>query len=176
MAGLAIRTDYEPAQLRRLARRTKNRGQALRLVAIALALEGAPRAEAAKTGAMDRQTLRDWVIRFNEAGPQGLLDKPKGHARCRLEEGQLAVLKSWMLRGPKPERDGVSAWRIVDAVAFCKEHFSVRYSDSEEGMRRIVRQELNLSHQKTRPVHPQHDPRRAEAFKKGAALPARHSA
>src|SRR3712207_8548728 len=57
---------------------------------------------------------RDWVIRFNEAGPQALLDRPKGHARCRLEEGQLAVLKAWMLRGPKPERDGVSAWRIVE--------------------------------------------------------------
>jgi transposase len=79
-----------------------------------------------------------------------------------------------MLRGPKPERDGVSAWRTVDAVAFCEEHVSVRYS--EEGMRRILHQELNLSHQKTRPVHPQHDPRRAETFKKGAALPARHSA
>jgi len=174
MTGLAIRTDYAPAELRRLARRARGRAQTLRLLAIAVALEGAPRAEAAKAGAMDRQTLRDWVIRFNEAGPEGLIDRPKGHARCRLEEGQLAVLKTWMLRGPKPERDGVSAWRIVDAVAFCEEHFSVRYS--EEGMRRILHQELNLSHQKTRPVHPLHDPRRAETFKKGAALPARHSA
>jgi len=174
MAGLAIRADYEPAELRRLARRAKSRAQALRLMAIAAALEGARRAEAAKAGAMDRQTLRDWVIRFNEAGPEGLLDRQKGHARCRLAEGRLAVLKAWMLRGPDPERDGVSAWRIVDAVAFCDERFGVRYS--EEGMRRILRQELNLSHQKTRPVHPQHDPRRAEAFKKGAARVARHSA
>jgi transposase len=150
------------------------RAQALRLLAIARALEGASRAEAAKAGAMDRQTLHDWVIRFNQAGPEGLLDRPKGHARCRLEEGQLAVLKAWMLRGPNPERDGVSAWRIADAVSFCEARLGVRYSD--EGMRRILRQELNLSHQKTRPVHPQHDPRRAEAFKKGVASPARHSA
>jgi transposase len=174
MAGLVIRADYEPAELRQLARRTKDRAQALRLMAIALALEGASRADAAKAGAMDRQTLRDWVIRFNDAGPQGLLDRPKGHACRRLEEGHLAVLKAWMLRGPNPERNGVSAWRIVDAMAFCQERFGVPYS--EEGMRRILRQELNLSHQKTRPVHPQHDPRRAEAFKKGAASPARHSA
>ena len=117
MAELAIRADCEPAELRRLARRTKNRAQALRLVAIALALEGALRAEAAKSGTMDRQTLRDWVIRFNKAGPQGLLDRPKGHARCRHEVGHLAVLKAWMLRGPDPERDGMSAWRIVDAPA-----------------------------------------------------------
>jgi transposase len=120
MAGLAIRADYEPAELRYRARRTNNRAQALRLVAIAAALDGASRAEAAKAGVMDRQTLRDWVVRFNKAGPDGLLDRPKGHARCRLEEGQLAVLKTWVRRGPKPERDGVSAWRIVDAVAFCE--------------------------------------------------------
>ncbi len=174
MAGLAIRADYEPAELRRLVRRTKSRAQALRLMAIARALEGASRAEAPKAGAMDRQTLRDWVIRFNNAGPEVLIDRPKGHARFRLEEGQLAVLKAWMLRGPNPERDGVSAWRIVDAVSFCQERLGVRYS--EEGMRRILRQELNLSHQKTRPVHPQHDPRRAEAFKKAAAPPARANA
>jgi hypothetical protein len=62
MAGLAIRTDDEPAELRWLARRTKNRAQALRLVAIALALEGAPRAEAAKIGAMDRRSGRACVI------------------------------------------------------------------------------------------------------------------
>jgi transposase len=79
-----------------------------------------------------------------------------------------------MLKGPNPERDGVSVWRIVDATSFCQARFGVRYS--EEGMRRILRQELTLSHQKTRPVHPQHDPRRAETFKKGAAPPARHSA
>ena len=115
MAGLAIRADYEPAELRRLARRTKNRAQALRLVAIALALEGAPRAEAAKIGAMDRQTLRDWVIRFNKAGPDGLLDRSKGHARCRLDEGQLAVLKTWMLRGP---RSG-ARWRVGLADRGC---------------------------------------------------------
>jgi len=174
MAGLAIRADYAATELRRLARSTNTRAQALRLVAIAAALDGASRAEAAKAGAMDRQTLRDWVVRFNQAGPQGLIDRPKGHARCRLAEGQLAVLKAWMLRGPDPERDGMSAWRIMDAVAFCEARFGVRYS--EEGMRRILRQELNLSHQKARPMHPQHDPRRAEAFKKGAARPARHSA
>jgi hypothetical protein len=55
--------------------------------------------------------------------------------------------------GPDPERDGVSAWRIVDAMAFCQERFGAPYS--EDGMRRILRQELNLSHQKARPVHPQ---------------------
>jgi transposase len=174
MAGLAIQADYEPAERRRLARRTNSRAQALRLLAIAAALDGASRDAAAKAGAMDRQTLRDWVLRFKEAGPAGLLDRPKGHPHCRLNEGQLAVLKAWMLKGPNPERAGVSAWRIVDAIAFCNERFGVRYS--QEGMRRILRQELNLSHQKTRPVHPQHDPRRAEAFKKGAAPSARANA
>ncbi len=174
MAGLAIRADDEPAELRRLARRTNNRAQALRLVALAAALDGARRVQAATSGAMDRQTLRDGVIRFNQAGPQGLMDRPKGHAPCRLAEGQLALLKAWMLRGPNPQIDGVSAWRIVDAISLCKERCGVR--DSQDGMRRILRQDLNLSHQKPRPLHPQHDPRRAEAFKTAAAPPARHSA
>lgn len=172
MAGpLIIRTDYQPSTLRRLARATRDRAQALRLVAIAAALEGAGRAEAAKAGAMDRQTLRDWVIRFNARGPEGLVDKWKGHNSCRLNDGQLAVLKAWMLEGPDPEVDGVSAWRIVDAITFVEARFGIRYS--EEGMRRILRQELNLSHQKARPVHPQNDPRQATAFKKGASGPAR---
>ncbi len=124
MAGLAIRADDEPAEWRRLARRTINRAQALRLVALAAALDGARRVQAATSGAMDRQTLRDGVIRFNQAGPQGLMDRPKGHAPCRLAEGQLALLKAWMLRGPNPEIDGVSAWPIVDAISLCKERFA----------------------------------------------------
>jgi hypothetical protein len=78
MAGLAIQADYEPAELRRLARRTNSRAQALRLVAIAAALDGASRDEAAKAGAMDRQTLRDWVLRSMKPGQQGFSTGPRG--------------------------------------------------------------------------------------------------
>src|SRR3974377_464579 len=73
---LAVRTDYSSKELRRLASRVKNAGQARRLLAIAAVLDGAARDEAAKIGGMDRQTLRDWVIRFNEQGPDGLINVP----------------------------------------------------------------------------------------------------
>ena len=69
-----MKTDYSGAEVRRLAKRTKDAAQARRLLAVAAILDGASREEAAKTGGMDRQTLRDWVIRFNEQGPDGLIN------------------------------------------------------------------------------------------------------
>jgi transposase len=71
--AIAVRTDYTSNEVRRIARRVKNAAQARRLLAIAAVLDGATREEAAKIGGMDRQTLRDWVIRFNQQGPDGLI-------------------------------------------------------------------------------------------------------
>src|ERR1700692_248613 len=72
--ALAVRTDYSSKELRSLAKRVKNAGQARRLLAIAALLDGASRKDAAQLGGMDRQTLRDWVIRFNQQGPEGLIN------------------------------------------------------------------------------------------------------
>ena len=74
-AAIAVRVDCSSTELRRLAGRVKNAGQARRLLAIAAVLDGASREAAAKVGGMDRQTLRDWVIRFNQQGPDGLINK-----------------------------------------------------------------------------------------------------
>ena len=74
--AIAVRTDYTAGEVRRLAKRAKDAAQARRLLAIAAVLDGASREEAAKIGGMDRQTLRDWVIRFNEQGPDGLINIP----------------------------------------------------------------------------------------------------
>ncbi|HWT64696.1 MAG TPA: helix-turn-helix domain-containing protein, partial [Terracidiphilus sp.] len=74
--ALAVRSDFTSKAVRRLAQRARNAAQARRLLAIAAVLDGASREEAAKAGGMDRQTLRDWVIRFNEEGPEGLINKP----------------------------------------------------------------------------------------------------
>ena len=73
---IAVRTDFTAVEVRRLARRARDSDQVRRLLAIAAVLDGASRAEAAKVGGMDRQTLRDWVIRFNEQGPDGLINVP----------------------------------------------------------------------------------------------------
>src|SRR2546423_15008231 len=74
--AIAVRTDYTAGEVRRFAQRAKDAAQARRLLAIAAVLEGASREEAAKIGGMDRQALRDWVIRFNEQGADGLINIP----------------------------------------------------------------------------------------------------
>ena len=115
---------------------------------------------------MDRQTLRDWVVRSNAAGVDGLRDQPRppGRRPTRMTEGQQAAFKAVVLRGPDPERDGVSAWRIADLCRIAEERFGVAYR--EGGMLRLVKA-LHLSSQKTRPRHPQADRAAQERFKRG---------
>ncbi len=129
MPALAIRQDLPAAELRRLARREPDRRAAMRLLAIASALEGLSRAEAARLAGMERQALRDAVVRYNAEGPQGLHDRPRSGRPEGLTAGQQAALKAWVLRGPGPERDGVGAWRLVDVCARAEEAYGVRYSE-----------------------------------------------
>ena len=90
--AIAVRRDYTSGTLRRLAQLTKNAAQTCRLLAIAAVFDGASREEAAKIGGMDRQTLRDWVIRFNEQGPDGLINIPSPGAPAKLDETHKAFL------------------------------------------------------------------------------------
>jgi transposase len=129
MPALAIRQDLSATELRRLARLEPARRAAMRLLAIANALEGLTRAEAARLAGMERQALRDAVIRYNAEGPSGLHDRPRSGRPEALAPGQQAALKAWVLRGPNPERDGVSAWRVVDVCAHAEEAYGVRYSE-----------------------------------------------
>ena len=163
MPALAIRQDLSATELRRLARLEPARRAAMRLLAIANALEGLTRAEAARLAGMERQALRDAVIRYNAEGPSGLRDRPRSGRPEALAPGQQAALKAWVLRGPNPERDGVSAWRVVDVRAHAEQAYGVRYS--EWGMARLLKR-LGLSRQKTRPRHPQGSAIERAAFKK----------
>ena len=113
-AALSIRGDMPAEELRRLARLERDGRVACRLMALANALDGMSRERAAHQAGMDRQTLRDWVIRFNAAGIDGLRDRPRSGRPPFLDEGQMAALKAIVLRGPNPERDGVSAWTARD--------------------------------------------------------------
>jgi transposase len=169
MAALQIRQDYSPAGLRQRAVRERDRRAGLRLLALASALEGMTRAEAARLAGMERQALRDAVLRFNAEGPEGLHDRPRPGRPERLSEGQQAALKAHILRGPDPERDGVSAWRLVDLCDHVERRYGVRYS--VWGLSCLL-QRLNLSRQKTRPSHPKGDAAAQAAFKKGAPGPA----
>jgi len=100
--AIAVKTDYSGAEVRRLAKRTKDAAQARRLLAVAAILDGASREEAAKTGGMDRQTLRDWVIRFNEQGPDGLINIASPGAPAKLDEEHKAFLARIVDEGPTP--------------------------------------------------------------------------
>ena len=163
--ALAIRDDVPAAELRRLARLEDDGRIACRLIALANALGGMSRAGAAEQAGMDRQTLRDWVLRFNQAGVEGLHDRPRRGRPSFLTEGQLATFKAWVLRGPDPERDGRSSWTAKDLCRLVEDRFAVSYS--ENGMLRLLH-ELGRSWQKTRSVHPQADLKAQQAFKKSS--------
>lgn len=158
-----IRDDIPAARLRRLARRETDGRVASRLLGLANALGGMDRGQAAGLAGMGRQTLRDWVIRFNAEGVEGLRDRPKSGRPSWLDDGQLATLKALVLRGPDPERDGVSTWRAKDLCRLVAERFGVSYT--ENGMLRRLH-DLGLSWQKTRPIHPEADRKAQAHFKK----------
>jgi transposase len=162
-APLPIRGDRDAAELRRLARRERDGRVSARLLALANALDGLPREEAARLAGMTGQTLGDWVHRDNAEGVEGLRDRHRPGRPCALDEGRQAALKALILKGPKLERDGCVAWRARDLCGLVERRFGVRYG--ETGMLRLL-EGLDLSWQKARPAHPEADPKARERFKK----------
>ena len=162
-APLPIREGRDATELRRLARRERDGRVSARLLALANALDGLPREKAAALAGITGQTLGDWVHRYNVEGIEGLRDLPRPGRPCALDEGRQAALKALILRGPKLERDGCVAWRARDLCALVEERFGVRYGES--GMLELLKG-LDLSWQKTRPVHPEADAKAQERFKK----------
>jgi transposase len=162
-APTPFRDDIAAEERRQLARQQSDGRVACRLLALANALDGMSRERAARQAGMDRQTLRDGVIRFNAEGIEGLRDRPKSGRPPWLDDGQLAALKALVLCGPDPERDGVSSWRAKDLCRIVERRFGVLYT--ENGMFRLLH-DLGLSWQKTRPVQPEADPKAQARFKK----------
>jgi transposase len=161
--SLKIRDDVSPLALRRWAR-TRARGRAAaRAYAIANALEGMSRAEAARLAGMERQALRDAVVRYNAEGLCGLHDRAKGRPPRRLTADQEAALAAVILRGPDPERDGVCAWTRADLCRWMEAEFGTTYHPSS--LTRVLRR-LGFSRQKVRPAHPQSDAEAQKRFKK----------
>ncbi len=161
--SIALRDDYDSIQLRCLAKRSRDPRQVRRLLALAAAYDGMSRAEAAKVGGMDRQTLRDWAHRFNEEGPEGLKHR-SGAGRPRLlTQEQMSALSVIVETGPDLEVDGVVRWRRVDLKRVIEERFGVIYS--ERGISDLLAA-LSFSHISGRLQHPKQDKRIIEAFKK----------
>jgi transposase len=167
-AAIRIRQDFEAATLRRLATTAKDAGQARRLLALAAVYGGKDRAEAARIGGMDRQTLRDWVHRFNQCGPDGLINARSPGRRPKLSKEQMEELGRLVEAGPDPQKDGFARWRCVDLKRVLGARFAVDLSEVSLG--RILKK-LGFSHISARPRHPKQDPEAIASFKKKFSRP-----
>jgi transposase len=162
-AAVRLRTDFSASELRRLAVATKNANQSRRLLSLAAVLDGMSRTEAARIGGMDRQTLRDWVHRFNERGPDGLTDSWSKGNPPRLSAEQQAELAHIVETGPDRAVHGVVRWRRIDLKQLIAERFDVVYHERTVG--KLLHQ-LGFAHISARPRHPAQDERIVAAFKK----------
>ena len=162
-AAIRIRRDFEAATLRRLATTAKDAGQARRLLALAAVYDGKDREEAARIGGMDRQTLRDWVHRFNQCGPDGLINARSPGRRPKLSKEQMEELGRLVEAGPDPQKDGFARWRCVDLKRVLGARFAVDLSEVSLG--RILKK-LGFSHISARPRHPRQDPEAIASFKR----------
>jgi transposase len=161
---IEIRSDIPASLLRQLAARTRDAGQARRLLAITAGLEGGvSRAAAAAAGGMDRQTLRDWIIRYNASGPDGLMNRPSPGRPLKLTEAGHRELEALVARGPDPDADGVVRWRCTDLKRVLSETRGEQVSAST--VRRALKK-LKYSWISARPRHPAQKPDAVAAFKK----------
>ena len=161
-AAVRMRTDFSASALRRLAATTKNANQSRRLLSLAAVLDGMSRSGAARLGGMDRQTLRDWVHRFNASGPEGLKDIPSQGHPCRLSPDQQSELAHLVETGPDRALHGVVRWRRIDLQRLILERFGVTCHERTVGK---LLKALGFSHISARPRHPAQDARTIETFK-----------
>ena len=131
-------------------------------------IEGLPRAEAARLAGMERQALRDAVVRYNAEGLTGLHDRPRPGRPARLDGERKATLKQLVLDGPEVEATGLSAWTLSELCREVEQRWGVSYHPSHMGK---LMHQLELSWQKARPSHPKADAAAREAFAKGGCRP-----
>ena len=157
------RADGTAEALRGLAAKSGDGAQVRRLLALALILEGQSRASAAALSGMDRQTLRDWVHRYNGQGVAGLLSIRSGGHPAALTAEQMAALKALTVAGPDLETDKVARWRCADLRGEVTRRFPVTVTEGTIG--KWLRK-MNLTRLQPRPFHPKKDAAAEEAFKK----------
>jgi len=158
--------EHSADELRTFASKSRDGAQVRRLLALAFILDGHTRTEAADRTAMDRQTLRDWVHRYNAEGIAGL---KSGHGPGKppsLTVEQMAELKAMVLKGPDPEKHGVVRWRCVDLRAEVVRRYTVEVSERTIG--KWLRK-MELTRLQPRPFHPKKDATAQAAFKKTSA-------
>jgi transposase len=162
-AGIELRTDYDAARLRALAKVSRHAGQSRRLLALAEIYEGSPRTRAAQVGGVGLQTIRDWVVRFNARGPDGLLDGKAPGNVCKLNAHHREALVALVESGPIPAVHGVVRWRLKDLVQWLWDEF--RIAGSETTLSRELRA-LGYRRLSARPRHHDKSEAAVAAFKK----------
>ena len=123
--AIALRGDFKGYELRNLARKTKDGPQARRLLALAAIYDGATRSEAAKLGDVGLQIIRDWVLRFNARGPDGLLNGKSPGQPPKLNDAQRRAVARMIESGPIPAVHGVVRWRLIDLAQWIFEEFRI---------------------------------------------------
>jgi len=163
MTVAITRLTLSAADLRQAAARTQDAKMARRMLAIALVLEGHSRTDAAQSCAMDRQTLCDWVHRYNADGLDGLSDQPRCNGpKPRLSAEQQAEVEAWVDAGADLERDGVVRWRCIDLQRRIKQSFDVCLHERTVGK---LLNKLAFRRLSVRPQHPQSDPEAQASFR-----------
>lgn len=157
------RMDLSAAELRAAATRAKDASAVRRMLCLAMVLEGANRTTAAETCGMDRQTLRDWVHRYNAEGLPGLYDRKRPGARPKLTAEQRAALAAMVEAGPDPQLHGVVRWRRVDLRDELQRRFGVELHERSVGK---VLNRLGYRRLSVRPRHPEADQEAQDTFKK----------
>lgn len=162
-AAIALRDDFDAAVLRLLARRTGAAGQGRRLLSLAEIYDGGSRGKAARIGGVGRQTVRDWVLRFNAAGPDGLVDGKATGKPAKLGDAQRQALARIVESGPIPAVHGVVRWRLIDLMQWLWEEF--RISIAKQTLSRELRA-MGFRKLSARPRHHAQNESAVEAFKK----------
>jgi len=163
MAIAISRNEHSASELRMAASQRRDGATARRILALALVMEGSSRSAAARSCGMDRQTLRDWVHRYNAEGLAGLSDRHRSGRPPRLTAAQLAELAAVVEAGPDLERDGVVRWRCIDLQQLIAERFQVRLAERTIG---TLLNKLRFTRLAPRPYHPKKDAAAQQAFKK----------
>ena len=165
MAAISLRVDFDGARLRACAKQCKDGPQTRRLLALAAVYEGATRSEAARIGGVTLQIVRDWVLKFNASGPDGLINRKAPGQPSRLKDEHRKALAAMIEQGPIPSIHGVVRWRVIDLCQWIFEEY--RFTIAEPTLSRELR---NMGYRKlsARPRHHAQAEGAVEDFKKNS--------
>lgn len=147
---IALRRDYDAVELRSIARKTKDAAQARRLLSLAAIYDGATRTEAARIGNVTLQIIRDWVLKFNADGPDGLVNRKAPGQPSRLNAEQRTAIGKMVENGPIPAAHGVVRWRLVDLCQWIWEEFRISIA------KQTLSRELRAMGYRKLSAHPRH--------------------